>query len=193
MYKILPTIRAYCRFGIVVMLAIAVLAGFGLKFILEKFKTQRVKVAITAFFCILVLFEFWNYPPFKVIDLSRTPAVYAWLKEQTGNLTIAEYPIDTDGANVMYMFYQTRHEKKIINGTIPWTYANRVAKTITKLSEPYTAAVLKWMGTKYVLVHKEDYLNTELTEDREELNKISDNTELRFIKSFPSQECPKQI
>lgn len=191
-YKIMPSIRAYCRYGIVVMLAIAVLAGFGLRFILERFKTQSIKVAIAALFCILVLFEFWNYPPFKVIDFSKTPAVYTWLKSQPDNLIIAEYPIDIDGANVLYMFYQTRHEKKIINCTIPGTYANRVNRTITKLSEPHAAGILRWMGVKYALVHREGYLNTELTQDKEELNKISDNSGLKLIQSFMSEECPRE-
>ena len=44
---------------------------------------------------------------------------------------------------LMYKFYQTKHEKKIINGTIPGIYANKVAKTITKLSDPHTAGILK--------------------------------------------------
>lgn len=192
MYKILPMYRAYCRFGIVVMLAVAVLAGFGLKFILEKFKTQKVKIAITALFCGLVLFEFWNYPPFKVIDVSKVPAVYYWLKEQLGDFVIAEYPLDADSPNEMHKFYQTKHEKKIINGTIPGTYANKLAQTITKLSEPKIAGVLKWMEVKYVLVHIENYLNTELIEDKEESDKIPKNTGLKFIKSFPPQECPQR-
>ncbi len=191
-YKIIPAVRAYCRFGILLMLALAVLAGFGLKFLLEKFKTKGVKVATAALFYGLVLFEFWNYPPFKVIDLSKVPQVYYWLKEQPGDFVIAEYPIDTNGANVMYMFYQTVHEKKIINGTIPGTYANKVAQSIHKLSDPKTAGILKWMGVKYVLVHQEGYLNTELTEDVEELASIPKNPNLRFIKSFPAEGCPKR-
>src|SRR3989338_4699686 len=56
MYKILPMFRAYCRFGIVVMLAVAVLAGFGLKFVLERFKSQKTKAAVSALFCALALF-----------------------------------------------------------------------------------------------------------------------------------------
>lgn len=187
MYKILPMFRAYCRFGIVVMLAVAVLAGFGLKFILERFKTQKARIIVTAIFCALVLFEFWNYPPFKVIDLSQTPPEYLWLKARSSDLTIAEYPIDTNGANVMYMFYQTRHAKKIINGTVPGTYPNKVAKTITHLSEPETAGVLKWMGVKYALVHRDEYLKTELTSEMEELNNIPRNQGLRFVKDFPAQ------
>ncbi|MFC1674337.1 hypothetical protein ACFL1K_00360 [Candidatus Omnitrophota bacterium] len=192
MYKLLPMFRAYCRFGILVMFAVAVLAGFGLKFILERFKSHKTKITITALACILVLFEFWNWPPFKVIDVSKVPAVYYWLREQPEDFVIAEYPLDINGVNEMFKFYQTKHEKKIINGTIPGTYANKVAQTITKLSYPNTAGVLKWMGVKYVIVHKEDYLTTGLIDDREELGKIPKNAGLKLAKSFTSQECPQK-
>lgn len=190
MYKILPIIRAYCRFGILVMLAVAVLAGFGLGFILDKFRLQKTKTAISALFCSLVLFEFWNYPPFKVIDLSMVPEAYYWLKEQPKDFVVAEYPLDTNGANLMYMFYQTTHEKKIINGTLPGVYANSVTRTIAKLSDSNTPGILKWMGVKYVLIHRQDYLDSELTEDRDELQKVPQNPALKFVRNFLAQECP---
>jgi len=189
MYKVLPMYRAYCRFGIVLMLAVAVLAGFGLKFVLERFKTRKTKIAIATLFCGLVLFEFWNWPPYKVIDVSKAPGVYSWLKNQPGDIVIAEYPLDADTPNEMYKFYQTKHEKKIVNGTIPGTHANKVAQTIVNIAEPETASKLKWMGVKYVLVHQQEYLNTELTENKEELNKIPKNKGLKFVKTFPPQEC----
>lgn len=191
MYKIAPMFRAYCRFGIVVMLAVAVLAGGGFKFFLESFKNKNSKITITAFFCGLVLFEFWNYPPFKVIDVSRMPAVYSWLKAQQGDFVIAEYPLDTAGANEMYKFYQSDHKKRIINGTTPGTEPNRLAKGISKLSDLRTAGILRWMGVKYVLVHKKDYLESELIEDKQELERISQNTGLVFIRDFPAEECPQ--
>lgn len=191
MYKILPMFRAYCRFGIVVMLAVAVLAGFGLKFILERFKSYKVKIAVTSLFCSLVLFEFWNWPAYKVIDVSNFPAAYYWLKAQPQSTVIAEYPLDADSPNEMYKFYQMKHEKKIINGTIPGTHANKVAQTIRKLSQPQTAQVLKRMEVKYALVHRQDYIDTGLVDDSEELNKIPQNSGLKFIKSFSSQECPE--
>lgn len=192
MYRLVPMFRAYCRFGIVLMLAVAVLAGFGLKFILDKFKTQRIKIAITTLFCCLVLFEFWNWPPYKVIDVSKVPAVYYWLKSQPGDFVIAEYPLDAESPSEMYKFYQTVHERKMINGTIPGTYANKVAQTIRKLSEPRTATILKGMNVKYVLVHKDDYLKTELKEEIEEVKLIPHNPGLRLVKSFPAQNCPKK-
>lgn len=190
MYKVLPMYRAYCRFGIVVMLAVAVLAGFGLKFVLERFKNRKTKIAIAALFCGLVLFEFWNWPPYKVIDVSKVPAVYYWLKGQQGDSVIAEYPLDAKSPNEMYKFFQTTHEKKIINGTIPGTYANKVAQSIIKVSNLDTAKALKWMDVKYVVVHKEDYLKTDRIEDKEELEKIPKNPGLKLVSSFPPQECP---
>lgn len=192
MYKVLPMFRAYCRFGIVVILAVAVLAGFGLKIILEKFKKRMLKITVAFLFYGLVLFEFWNYPPFKVIDLSKVPQVYYWLKERSGNPVVAEYPLDIIGPNEMYKFYQTEHNKRIINGTLPGSYAHKVSTTITKLSDPDTTSILKLMTVKYVIVHKDEYLKTESVEDKEELNRIRRNPKLKLVKTFDAQECPQR-
>ncbi|MDD2751781.1 MAG: hypothetical protein PHN59_01445 [Candidatus Omnitrophica bacterium] len=191
MYKILPVFRAYCRFGIVVMLAVAVLAGFGIKFILEKFKTRASRIAITALFSALVLFEFWNWPPYKVIDVSKAPEVYYWLKEQPGDFVIAEYPLDADSPNELYKLYQTKHEKRLINGTIPGTAANQSSKALKKLSSKETVIGLDKIGVRYILVHHDGYLETELLEDRKELENIPQNRALVLIKSFPAQNCPR--
>ena len=184
MYKILPMVRAYCRFGIVVMLAVAVLAGFGLKFILQRFKSNKTKIVITVIFCTLVLFEFWNYPPFKVIDVNaKIPGVYSWIESQPGDFAIAEYPLDVDGGGERYMFYQIRHKKPIINGTEWNTPANRFCRKLIKLSEVKTAQTLFEAGVKYAIVHKDRYLATELLEWVEELDKIPQNHYLKLIKS----------
>jgi len=45
------------------------------------------------------------------------------------------------------------------------------------------------MKVKYALVHRGDYLNTELTQDKEELERIAQNKGLRFIRTFPAGEC----
>ncbi len=192
MYKILPMFRAYCRFGIVVMLVVAVLAGFGLKFILERFKKRKSRLAVTALFCGLVLFEFWNYPPFKVIDVSVIPKAYYWLKDEPGDFAIAEYPLFGHCPIELYKFYQTKHNKKLINGAAPGTYAFKVAKGITKLSEPQTAKILKWMRVRYVFVHREEYIRSDLEEMIEELNNISRNPGLKLVKNFPPQYCPQK-
>ena len=183
-YKVMPMFRAYCRFGVVVMLSVAVLAGIGLKFILDKRRSLIGKIVLTVVSCGLVLFEFWNYPPFKVMDLSRVPAVYYWLKAQPGDFVIAEYPIDAFAPKEIYKFYQTKHQKRMINATIPTTPANQLANTLTKLSDINTTGVLKWMGVRFVLVHNDEYNKTELTEWINELKNIPSNPGLRFLRSF---------
>ncbi|MBU2258229.1 MAG: hypothetical protein KJ926_03805, partial [Candidatus Omnitrophica bacterium] len=192
MYKILPMYRAYCRFGIVLMLAIAVLAGFGLKFVLEKRKNRTAKAGMFILLCALVLFEFWNYPPFKVIEVSKFPAAYNWLREEPAGIVIAEYPLDARDQNEFYKYYQVRHNKKMINGSIRGTYANKVIQEAIQLSDLRTAGILKWLGVRYVLVHQDRYLNTELIELKEELSKINKNHGLKLIKSFPAEQCPKE-
>jgi hypothetical protein len=183
-YKILPMVRAYARFGILVLLALSVLAGFGLKFILDRIKSNFKKMITAICFCGLILFEFFNIPSEHIIDLSKTPSVYQWLKEQKEDFVIAEYPLDIEGQEVSYLFYQTKHHKKMINGTIPGTKANEISRTITKLSEPKTAGVLKWLGVKYVLVHTDAYKESDLTSVKEELKAIKRNRKLRFINNF---------
>jgi hypothetical protein len=190
MYKLMPMFRAYSRFGIVLMLAIAVLAGYGLKYLLERFKSAHTKFLVAVLFCGLILFEFWNYPPYKVVDVSRVPAVYYWLKEQPPDTIISEYPSDATYTSELYKFYQTIHEKKTINCAPLGTHANKVSQAIMKLSDPKTAGILKWMGVKLVLVHKGAYLQTELVEDRHELQKIPTLPGIKFIKSFGEEKCP---
>jgi hypothetical protein len=190
MYRVFPMFRAYCRFGIVVMLAIAVLAGIGLALIRAKCRSSRIKAFIVVVACAAVLFEFWNYPPLKTINVSSVPAAYLWLKKQPGDFIIAEYPLDTESPNELYKFHQTVHEKMIINGTIPKTFAHRFAQSIAQLSNIRTTATLYRMGVKYVVIHREAYLKTGLIEQKEELGRIPSNPALRLVKSFPGQMCP---
>lgn len=192
MYKILPMIRAYCRFGVVVMFAVSVLAGFGLKFLLEKVKRRGAKIFATAAACVFVLFEFWSWPPYKVIDVNSFPAAYEWLKQQPKDVIIAEYPLDSVSPYDLYKLYQIKHEKKMINSTIPGTEANIIAKTLVKLSDRVVTAKLKEWKVKYALVHRERYLSTELADDKAELKNIPKNPDLRLIKSFPPEDCPEK-
>jgi hypothetical protein len=41
-------------------------------------------------------------------------------------------------------------------------------------------------------VHRDAYLETELIEDREELDKIPYNPGIKFIRSSPAQDCPQK-
>jgi len=183
-YKFLPMVRAYCRFGILVLLASSVLAGFGLKFILDKIKSNSKKALTTIAFCGLILFEFFHVPSEHIVDLSKIAPVYEWLKKQNEDFVIAEYPLDVKGSEVSYLFNQTKHHKKMINATIPGTKANQVSRLITELSASKTPSILKWLGVKYAIVHIDSYKETGLIEDTEELKRIKRSRQLKFVDNF---------
>ncbi len=63
---------------------------------------------------------------------------------------------------------------------------------LDKLSEPKTAGRLKGMGVRYALVHREGYLEIELIEEIEELDRIPHNPGLKLVRSFSAQECPRK-
>ncbi len=153
-------------------------------FFIDRLAQGVAKIAAAVIFCGLALFEFWNYPPFKIIDISDIPSAYAWLKNEPGDFVIAEYPLDINSPNEMYKFYQTKHEKKMIDGTIPGSYANKTEKDMLRLSGANTVARLSKMQVKYALVHKADYLNNGLVDEVEELEKIAHNPGLKFLKTF---------
>jgi hypothetical protein len=183
-------IRAYCRFGALVMFAASILGGIGLKYILGKTKDSRLRMITAGAFCLIVIFEFWSYPPFKVINVSTVPRVYYWLKVMPNDTVIAEYPLDLAGPSELYKLYQTKHEKKMINGISPIAPEHKILSSINRLSELRTAGVLKWLGVKYVFVHRDDFINTGLQADKLDLENIPKNPGLKFMRSFAAEECP---
>jgi len=193
MYKIFPMFRAYCRFGIVVMLAVAILGGKGLLLVLERIRGTVGKALLTGIFCLLVLFEFWSWPPYKVIELSSVPGVYHLLKELPQDIIIAEYPLDPDSPNEIYKFYQTVHQKRMINGSIPGREGNLEFSRLKKLSSPSTTAKLGAIGVRYVVVHKQGYLDTGLVDQINEFEGIGSNRSLELVKIYQPVECPRGV
>ncbi|MDD5745694.1 MAG: DUF3108 domain-containing protein [Candidatus Omnitrophica bacterium] len=159
LYKIFPMFRNYARFGVLVMLSVCVLAGGGLKDILEDSADRKKRALKVALVFGLVLLEFLNIPPFHVTDVSTSPEVYQWLRQMPAETVIAEYPLEADERP--YLFYQRIHQKKMINGAIPGTYAYEVRQKILNLERETTPGILSFLGAKYVVVHEDLYRNYE--------------------------------
>jgi len=192
MYKIIPMVRVYARFGIVVMLAVAVLAGIGLSDILKKIGKRKWRMGFSGLVIVLVLFEFWNWPPYRVTDVSKTPPVYAWLAEQPGDFTIAEYPLS--GSDYEYLFWQRIHRKPLVNGAMPGTYADEVRKEIVRIADPGTAGILRWLGAKYVIFHPDKYLReNEATAVIGAVPDVSRVAGLRFVREFAGVQVYKVV
>ncbi len=141
LHQFAPMFRTYVRLGVVVLLCIAVLAGFGFKFLLEKIKSRRLRLFVFMFLCFLVLFDFTNIPPFRYTEIHETPPVYQWLGKQPGDFIVAEYPQPYNMAEAM--FFQQIHQKRLVT----------VTEELADIYQSETVEKLKDLGVKYVVVH----------------------------------------
>ena len=187
MYKIIPMFRAYARFGILLMLCVSVLAGFGIKFALERYKSSSKRIIFISIILVIVLFEFNNIPPFRVTDLdAKIPEVYSWLADRKGDFPIIEYPLGEGGVgeeyrNLDFFLYQRVHHKRLINGAMPGAYAFEIKKKIRKITNPQTPGILKWLGAKYAIVHLDIYRQAST---RQATEVIGEAPNLRRLQGF---------
>lgn len=182
LYKIFPMFRNYARFGVLVMASLCVLAGFGLRDLLQQAASHKKKVAVFCLVTGLALFEFLNIPPYKITDINNVPDVYQWLKEQPGDFAVAEYPLDRGIRE--YQFYQRIHQKPLINGAVPGTPAYDFQKRVIRLSDSNTPPLLSDLGTRYVVVHLDTYPYSEGVEIFGEIPDFSQISGLELTKRF---------
>ncbi|MDD5255361.1 MAG: hypothetical protein PHR11_04845 [Candidatus Omnitrophica bacterium] len=182
LYKLFPMVRAYVRIGVIVMLGVSVLAGLALSFFLSRFPGALKRRVVAAALLAAALFEFWYIPSDHIADLSRYPVVYDWLREEPSGIVIAEYPLDIEGPNERYKFYQTKHHKGMINGAFPMTAAHQVLMGLQKVSSDATAAALGKMGVRYVFLHLDEYERTDLSEEIADARRARINKGLKFIR-----------
>ncbi len=189
MYKVLPMFRVYARFGIVVMLCVSVLAGIGLASILEKIRSMKKRRIFLSIVFVLVFIEFAPTLPAPMVNAVHPPPVYEWLSKEKGDFTIVEYPIETD---YEYLFWQRIHQKRLVNGTLSGTYADKVGKEIVDILKPETPGILKYLGAKYVILHPDKYLKSEDVPVIGEVPDVSKQKGLRLIKTFePARQRPE--
>lgn len=189
LYKIFPIFRNYARMGVLVMMSVCVLAGFGLRQVLETVRSQGMKFILVSLLCCGVLFEFLNIPPYRITDANKIPEAYQWVKEQPENTVIAEYPLEADMRQVL--FYQRMHKRSLINGAPQGTYAFEVMQKIKDIENNTTAGILSFLGANYVLVHKDKYRNYEGGRILGKVPDLSAQAGFKLEKKFPKVDIYK--
>lgn len=160
-YSLFSMFRVYARFGIFAILSISVLAGIGFKYLFDFARHVRRQVAIFLVVVTLILVEFINVPPFRTTDVSAkaVPQVYEWLASQKGSFIVAEYPVVSyiEFPNYDYLFYQRIHQKRLLNGALPGTRADRMRENLFDITNPGVPSLLRYLGVKYVIIHGDKY------------------------------------
>jgi hypothetical protein len=205
LYTYIPLLhmgRTPCRFSLMVSLGLIVFSGYGLSRICSESKTFYEQVLdIKNFLKVflvrkgtplilvgLICLEFIMLP----ITLIRVeiPECYQKLKETPGDFAIMEVPVsftrNSMVANV-YMYYQTVHEKKVVNGflTRPSIHSRdflqELSSNVKMKLDSTTVEKLAQNDVKYLLVHdyQRSLQGTLVFEDtsqcvfREEFSKIA--------------------
>ncbi len=154
---VLPFIRVYARFGVLVMFAATLLAGLGFTLLEARVRALRPPWILVAPFVLLAL-EFNGLPPSRTTTIFPAPAEYTWLRGQPAGILI-EYPVVVNGpfAEVVsrqYTLYQQVHLHPIFNGAAAGSPADQAAATVNPYYEPGAVPRLQALGIRYVFVHR---------------------------------------
>lgn len=155
LYKIFPMFRTYARLGVVVLLCFSFLAGIALTWILERAKggrkDSRTAHLFVLFIGFMILFEFLNIPPFKIVDFGQAPPEYQWLAKQPGDFSILEWPASFNLADAL--LFQSLHQKGFANWHSQSPYYD-LWRSFDDLYDLGVTDKIAALGVKYVVVHK---------------------------------------
>lgn len=119
-YKIFPFFSLMgvpSRFNVMVILSIAVIVGFSITELNKKIRNKKIVFIILA----IIFIEFLplNFPTTKI----HTPTIYQYLAEDKEDYAILELPFEGENDGI-YMYYQTIHKKKLLEGYLGRTPSN---------------------------------------------------------------------
>jgi hypothetical protein len=174
---LLARVRALNRFGLIVMLAVSSLAGFGLASIVKGRSiisrcNRRIfsrRNALTMFLILVVAVEFASVP-FPVLEVKSIEgtAAYHWLATQSGDFAIVEYPIGSlqaggGGEQARAMWGTVIHGKHTVSGGIVLPKSKEI-ELVDRLRffEPNFGNVdlnlYRSLNIRYVLFHEGSYV-----------------------------------
>jgi hypothetical protein len=184
-------IRVPARFGILVMLALSVLAGYGAAKAL-KLLNKRGRVIISCFILAFLVYEFICVPlPYKKI--SREPKeVYKWLASTKEQFGILEYPLFDLQTNKYYMYWSLLHWKNLANGSSGFNppIFNQLRKIAHEMGPFPHREFIQYVKTqvpvKYLILHLESFSE----KDKEEILKNASQfpEDLKLVEVFEQDD-----
>jgi hypothetical protein len=154
---LLQGIRAPVRFGFLLLAAVAMLGGFGLWWLRQRWSHRpRLATSLAVLAVLLVTAEAFR-APVGYRPAIKVPDVYKVLAPETRAVVI-EYPMPGPTAifsNARYMLYSTAHWKPLVNGYSGFMPASYVThyKTLDVYASPEVLAKLVAMGVTHIVAH----------------------------------------
>ena len=147
-------IRVPARFGALVGLTLAILAGFGMLAVLRRCQTGWRGRAVLAAVAIAVMIDAWPVLPLEPV-WKTPPSIYEQLKGRLG-VVLAELPMPVNAAqNLPAMYFSLWHWTPMVNGYsgfVPESY-ERLASELVEFPRSDWIATLRARGVTHVLVN----------------------------------------
>ncbi len=151
--QVTTTWRIYGRFGLVVLVAVVLMAGIGLASSLPLLKSNAVRAFAGIAVAILVWLDFGPALPLVGTPVDVEPGVYRLLASQPAG-ALAEYPLQPSYAGNYEQLYRRKwHGRPLLNGYTHDSAQERRALAIARLSST-TAATLRRLGIRFVVLDR---------------------------------------
>lgn len=170
LFPFLHGLRVVTRFGVIVTLAVGMLAGFGAKHLLLRLPVTWRRSA-GALLVLLVLAEYYSGPlEYESVPWPPASAAYGELAAQDEELVLVEVPLYADKGDDDAMLRATYHGKYLVNGIsgfVP-TFSRRLASELLESPAagfPPAKAVTRMRAVYpplWVLVHRDEVVPARL-------------------------------
>jgi hypothetical protein len=173
--------RAAARWGHLALLAVAVLAGFGVATLQKRWGERRWWPALVTILLGAVTVEAMR-TPLLLVPFQGIPSVHGRMARDEVH-AIVLYPLYPGGAfhaNARYMLYQTRHWKPIVNGYssfAPQSFFER-ANRFNRFPAPEVIAEMRQIGVSHVML---EHATPESVFGRQAFVELRSHSDLEFV------------
>ncbi len=157
LYNYLPlfsSIRAWARFGVIVLFAAYIIAALGLAWLLARPHLAPYRYTIVAALTLLLLADFWATPYTWGYSRVQPQPLDTWLAQQPSGAVVAMLPFDRatrDGPAMWASVYQAQPIAYGYETFMPNDY-QRNEDTLNQFPASPALDVLKGWGVKYIAV-----------------------------------------
>ena len=181
-------LRVPARVTVLFLLGLAVLAGWGMTWLLEKTSRWRSgwQHGLGAALVLALVFEYQTYSLARFLPPAPTiPPVYQWLATQPGEFGVLELPIH-EGEDItresIYMYNSTAHWKHLANGFSGW-WPNDYWVLVGRMRYFPTVGILRFIQrdvpVRLIIIHYDKFPERQREKLRHDMNRYRDRRPIR--------------
>jgi hypothetical protein len=179
-------LRVPARLTVMSLLGLAVLAGWGLAWLLKRASRWKSgsQHTLGAVFVLLLVVEYQSYSLARILPPAPPiPPVYHWLGTQPGDFGVLELPIHEDiTKESVRMYYSTAHWKRLANGFSGW-WPNDYWVLVGRMRYFPTSGILRFLErdvpVDLILIHYDEYPERQRAKLRHDMQRYRDRMPIR--------------